>query len=203
VIRVSSAQVYPHAHGEGERLLPMVDEPIRLADIDRVLEDSAAVAEANVKAPVRIWRDELAVVLESLNYARSVLTSDVNIVRHCLDSEESGAAEVVDLVPRLLSADNAATEVTAESAYESGLDDVETDWTVCTRSDLLMTAHEEMARADLSSPADLTRILKDLEAQLSDLARRHDAVEGRLHQVRAAILRQYETGPPSARDWLG
>jgi hypothetical protein len=223
VIRVSSAQAHPHARGEREHggrapVLALLDEPIRLADIDRVLEDSAAVTEANVKAPVRIWRDDLAVALESLTYARSVLTSDLDIVRHCLGAEEATGADVVDLLPRLVggaSSDSPGEEgeVRAAGGQGAGRDaelgspvpdtDIDIDWTVCTRSDLLMTAHEEMARADLSSREELARVLKDLEAQLSDLVRRQGAVEGRLRQVRAAIVRGYETGTPSARDWLG
>jgi hypothetical protein len=66
-----------------------------------------------------------------------------------------------------------------------------------------MTAHQEMARADLSSPDDVARVLADLEAQLSELTRRQDAVEGRLQQVRQAILGQYRTGAVTPRDWLG
>ena len=46
-------------------------------------------------------------------------------------------------------------------------------------------------------------MLRDLEKQLSDLARRQDEVEGRLRQVRQAIVGQYERGTVSARDWLG
>ena len=212
---MSSAQAHPHAQGKreaGDRIpvLALLDEPIRLADIDRVLEDSAAVTEANVKAPVRIWRDDLAVALESLNYARSVLTSDVDIVRHCLGSEEPAEADVVDLLPRIVGGATSTDDVApggeatdADTGIGSPMHAAEVDWTVCTRSDLLMTAHEEMARADLSSPEELTRVLKDLEAQLSDLARRQGAVEGRLRQVRAAIVRQYEAGTPSTQDWLG
>ena len=66
-----------------------------------------------------------------------------------------------------------------------------------------MTAHEEMARADLSSAEDIIRVLRDVEEQLSDLARRQDAVQGRLRQVRQAIVGQYERGTVTARDWLG
>ena len=81
--------------------------------------------------------------------------------------------------------------------------DDDLDWTICIRSDPLMSAHQELARADLSSAEDVTRVLRDLEEQLSDLARRQHAVEGRLQQVRQAILGQYERGTVTARDWLG
>jgi hypothetical protein len=172
-------------------------DPIQLTDIDRVLEESAAVSEANQAAPVRIWREELTTALESLSYAQSVLASDVGILRHCLANEPTDQKAVVDELPRLMAA----------NWSDDGRDDVkevdDLDWSVCIRSDPLMTAHQEMARADLSSPHDVARVLADLEAQLSELTRRQDAVEGRLQQVRQAILGQYRTGAVTPRDWLG
>jgi hypothetical protein len=211
---VRSARAHLQAGGgqdlddTGSSLLSETD-PIQLTDIDRVLEDSAAVAEANQAAPVRVWRDELTVALESLSYAQSVLAGDVGILRHCLASEAVDAQAVVDNLPRLVSGTGEATaeawsppaDGDLEMDVDADVDDV--DWTVCIRSDALMTAHQEMARADLSSSEDVTRVLRDLEAQLSELARRQDAVEGRLHQVRRAITGQYGTGSVSTRDWLG
>jgi hypothetical protein len=180
-------------------------DPIQLTDIDRVLEDSAAVAEANQAALVRVWRDELTVALESLSYARSVLASDVGILRHCLASESVDAQVVVDNLPRLVTgeATDEAWSPPADGDVDVDVDLDDVDWTVCIRSDPLMTAHQEMARADLSSPDDVARVLADLEAQLSELTRRQDAVEGRLQQVRQAILGQYRTGAVTPRDWLG
>ncbi len=46
------------------------DRPILLADIDQILEDSAGVEHAGRAAPIRVWRDELTLALESLTYAR-------------------------------------------------------------------------------------------------------------------------------------
>ena len=66
-----------------------------------------------------------------------------------------------------------------------------------------MTAHEEMAQADLSSAEDVTRRSATSKTSSPTLARRQDAVEGRLRQVRRAIIGQYERGIVSARDWLG
>ena len=77
-------------------------DPIQLTDIDRVLEDSASLAESNQAAPVRIWREELTVALESLSYARSVLASDVGILRHCLENESTDPKALVDELPRLV-----------------------------------------------------------------------------------------------------
>ena len=206
-------------------------DPIRLTDIDRVLEDSAALADADQADDVRVWRQELNVALESLSYARSVLASDVGILRHCLENESLDRQTLVEELPRLvagpqtrgqggsprtddpeLAGDHAGASVHrpdaevhpdhADTAATVGYPD-DADWTVCIRSDLLMTAHGELAQADLSSAEDVSRVLRDLEEQLSDLARRQDAVEGRLRQVRQAIIGQYERGTVTARDWLG
>jgi hypothetical protein len=215
---VRSAHVHLEAEGQeldgADSSLLSDTDPIELTDIDRVLEDSAAVTEANQAAPVRVWRDELTVALESLSYARSVLASDVGVLRHCLARDVVDPEALVDELPRLAAGpppggeDPSASPNSAEIPRIDGidldgidLDDI--DWTVCIRSDPLMTAHREMAQADLSSPEDVTRVLGDLEEQLAELVRRQDAVTGRLRQVRQAIVGQYERGSVSARDWLG
>ena len=164
------------------------------------------MTEADQAAPVRVWREELTVALESLSYARSVLASDVGILRHCLGAESVDSTSVVAELPRLVAGEagdeaGPGHDADFDDGFDMDVDDL--DWTVCIRSDPLMTAHQEMARADLSSSEDVTRVLRDLEVQLSELARRHDAVEGRLQQVRPAITGQYGTGTVSARDWLG
>jgi hypothetical protein len=204
----------------GQSSLLSETDPIQLTDIDRVLEDSAALADANQTAAVRVWREELTVALESLSYARSVLATDVGILRHCLENESVDAEAVVDELPRLIAGPQAGSQDSsprtdtpadagASTAAGAHLEadripevDVD-DWTVCIRSDLLMSAHQELARADLTSAEDVSRVLRDLEEQLSDLASRQDAVEGRLRQVRQAIIGQYERGTVTARDWLG
>ena len=183
-------------------------DPIQLTDIDRVLEDSAALADTDPAGDVRVWRQELTVALESLSYARSVLAGDVGILRHCLENESLDRQTLVEELPRLVAGPQTRgqdgsprTDGPDDGASVSHLDDA--DWTGCIRSDLLMTAHEELAQADLSSAEDVSRVLRELEEQLSDLARRQDAVEGRLRQVRQAIIGQYERGTVTARDWLG
>jgi hypothetical protein len=216
-VRSPRTQVQPRGgedlDGEQSSLLSETD-PIQLTDIDRVLEDSAALADTHRAGDVRVWRQELTVALESLSYARSVLAGDVGILRHCLENESLDRQSLVDELPRLVAGPQ--TRGQGGSPRTDGLDlDLagdhddaavhpdDADWTVCIRSDLLMTAHEELAQADLSSAEDVSRVLRDLEEQLSDLARRQDAVEGRLRQVRQAIIGQYERGSVTARDWLG
>lgn len=183
----------------GQTSLLSETDPIQLTDIDRVLEDSAALADGDQADAVRSWRQELTVALESLSYARSVLAGDAAILRHCLENESFDPKTLVDELPRLVAGPQTGGQ--GGSPRTDRIDDA--DWTVCIRSDQLMTAHEEMAQADLSSAEDVTRVLRDLEEQLSALARRQDAVERRLRQVRQAIIGHYERGIVTARDWLG
>ena len=100
------ARMFNHGAGgmstERQSSLLSETDPIRLTDIDRVLEDSAALADADQADPVRGWRDELTVALESLSYARSVLAGDVGILRHCLENESVDAQALVDELPRLV-----------------------------------------------------------------------------------------------------
>jgi hypothetical protein len=215
-VRSPRTQVQPRGgrdvDGAQSSLLSETD-PIQLTDIDRVLEDSAALADADPVGAVRIWRQELTVALESLSYARSVLADDVGILRYCLENESVDPKTLVDELPRLVAGPQTRgqgssprtddTDDDSADAISADANSADADWTVYIRSDQLMKAHEEMAQADLSSADDVTRVLRDLEEQLSELARRQDAVEGRLRQVRQAIIGQYERGTVTARDWLG
>jgi hypothetical protein len=200
---VSSA----HAHVPGHEQTDPGDEfgswtgdesPILLADIDQVLEESAHVERARASDPIRAWRDDLTVALDSLAYARSILAADVGILRHCLAAPH--LQMVVDDLPSVMNDRagghgwSAPGEEEADAARVDG---------VFVRSDELMAVHEEMAHADLSSREEVTRVLGDVEAQLVDLARRQEAVEVRLEEIRAAIVRQYQDGRVPARDWLG
>jgi hypothetical protein len=176
------------------------DRPILLSDIDRVLSDSAEVARANAAAPIRAWHSELTEALESLAYARSVLAADVGILRHTLAAEITDTGAVTERLPAVLSGaswgrDWSAPELTAWPTSE--------DFSVCARSDQLLTAHEEMARTDLTSPTDVARALGELEHQLADLTARQVAVEARLREVRRSIVRQYRDGTAPVDDWLG
>ena len=68
------------------------------------------------------------------------------------------------------------------------------------RTDQLLSAHQEMAVVDLSSPFDVAGSLAVIEEQLTALTERQEAVEARLQQIRAAVIRRYEEGEASARD---
>ena len=81
--------------------------------------------------------------------------------------------------------------------------DLELDLGVFVRSDRLVAGHEQMALIDLSSPEDVERLLGELEAELAELTERQDAVEHRLQQIRATIVRQYQEGMVPTRGWPG
>ncbi len=66
-----------------------------------------------------------------------------------------------------------------------------------------MSAHQEMARTDLSSPEDVARTLGALQEQLVAITERETAVEGRLRQIRATIVRQYKDGVIPTTNWPG
>jgi hypothetical protein len=180
---------------------PPLDRPILLVDIDQILEDSAGVERAGRGAPIRVWRDELTLALESLTYAREVLASDVEILRHCLATPGSDAKTVVDELPKVMT--SSRPEESGSSSHREAEDHPGPDPGVFVRSDQLMSAHLEMARVDLSSPEDVSRVLGKLEEQLAGLTERHDAVGVRLHEIRAAIVRQYQEGAVPTRDWPG
>jgi hypothetical protein len=60
-----------------------------------------------------------------------------------------------------------------------------------------------MARADLSEPAGVRRLLDDVEAQLEEVGTRRREAEARLADIRAAVVRQYREGiVPPAESWL-
>ncbi len=74
-------------------------------------------------------------------------------------------------------------------------EDWEGDWDVFTRSDLLMSAHQQMAYTDLTSRPEVHRVLRSILEQLANLALRRETVETRLHEIRAAIVQQYRDQP--------
>ena len=196
-----------HAHVPGHEQTDPGDEfgawtddesPILLAEIDQVLEDSAHVERARASDPIRAWRDDLTVALDSLAYARGILAADVGILRHCLAAPD--LQMVVDDLPSAMNGPAGGHEWSAPGEEEPGTARVEG---IYVRSDELMAVHEEMAHADLSSREEVTRVLGEVEAQLVDLGQRQEAVEIRLQEIRAAIVRQYEEGRVPARDWLG
>ncbi len=64
----------------------------------------------------------------------------------------------------------------------------------------MLAAHREMAGVNLSSPAAATRLQALLEDQLAILTERQAAVEARLQQIRALIIRRYRDAASAVRD---
>jgi hypothetical protein len=173
------------------------DRPIRLVDIDQVLDASADVDHAAPGAPVRAWREELTLALESLTYARVILSSDVAILRQGLRVGFHDLSFVAEL-PALMTGQpwDEGLPAPRDTPDSPGLDP-----NVFARSDDLMSAHQEMARLDLSAPEEVARVLSLLEEQLGAVTARHGIVEVRLQQIRAAIVRQYQRGIDTTVNW--
>jgi hypothetical protein len=196
---VPSPQAHvPDEAGRGAaRESPYRATPVGLDDIDRLLEESSSPATRR-DAPVRAWRDDLALVLEALRYARAVLAGDVAILRHALAA--STPTWHTDLVRQLPSILGARSEETgwADQRGPGGEPDLDLD--VVIRADDLVSAHGEMAGLDLSDAAAVTRVLDLVEDTLVAMAAYQAAVELRLREIRAVILRQYvENLGPSRR----
>ncbi len=165
--------------------------PILLEEIDAALHESAAVADAPGTTSIRDWRDSLTTVLETLTYARGVLADDVSILRHRLATATPSSKEMVDDLPGALTARSWGEGWSApDDPSAAG----ELDPGIFVRSDDLLAVHAEMASVDLTSADDVRRVLGVLEEQVAALTARLEAVEARLAEIRAAIVRQYEEG---------
>jgi hypothetical protein len=194
---MASAQA--HVPGGGGRPawgLALPDRPILLVDVDRLLETSADVELLGRGAPIGTWRDALGVVLELLTYARAILDSDLAILRHSSAGQAMNAHFVVEELPGVLASD---WEDDVAGDWVSDESDMEFDQALFDRADQLLSAHQEMARVDLASPADVARVHAVMEEQLAGLTSRQRAVEARLRQIGVALIRQYGQTPP-ARD---
>jgi hypothetical protein len=196
-----------HAHRDvadeaGE--LSQQDRPINLVDIGRVLGESAKLERLG-GIPMRAWRDDLTVIRDSLSYARAILAADVAILTESELPETAERDRLVEELPAVL-ADRARrlAPVPVPEAQWSDLDmsglDPDIDEGLFVRTDPLLTAHREMARVDLSSPAARARALELVEEQLALLTERQAAVEARLQQIRAAIFRRYRDNAAPAHD---
>ncbi len=197
--------VHAHAHEDdtesnGSTETPARERPISFGDIDRVLEASAGVADSAGASPVRAWRDALTLALESLRYARTILATDVKILRHAMATEGPDDQAVVDDLPAIVTAGALSEERPSTDDPAPG---TELDPSVFVRSDPLLSAHQEMARTDLSSPGAVARTLQTLEEQLVAVTERETAVGHRLAQIRATIVRQYKDGAVPTSNWPG
>jgi hypothetical protein len=187
-----SAQAQTH-DPEGGRT-EVDSAPLVVADVDRLLLESARVAHAGPAAPVRAWRQDLTEVLAVLSYAEAVLAGDAALLRHCLSGAPADHKAVLDDLARTLSGGDQPCDAAAA---------VPLDETLFARADRLVAPHDRLARADLTEPVAVRRLLHDVEAQLDEVGARRRAVENRLADIRAAVIRQYREGTvPPAESWL-
>jgi hypothetical protein len=195
-----------HAHGsEGEDLAepPLRDRPIDLIDIGRALGTSANLERLGDGA-IRAWRDDLTLIRESLTYARTVLAGDVAILSQSGSLGGTEPETVADELSRMLGTG-------ADEPRRSDPDDGEIfdpsfeenlvfDDGLFLRADHLVAAHQEMARVNLSSAGAVARVRELLEGQLAILSEREAAVEARLQQIRALVIRRYRMAVAPVHD---
>ncbi len=178
------------------------DDPILLEDVDRLLEEigsSGRGTGSDVAGPagsppapreagheLREWRDDLTAALQALTAAGEILSADVALLREC--PLRPGDAALVDRLPRVLAARPWGRSWSTPAPADPGGEPLEV---VLRRARPLMTAHEEMARTNLSSAEAVARLQDRMEAQLVALTERRGAVEARLAEIRAAIVREW------------
>ncbi|MFZ0251015.1 MAG: hypothetical protein WAL61_13795 [Acidimicrobiales bacterium] len=189
-----------HAHAQGDEGdqtggRAVRDRPIDLVDIGLLLGASAHAERPG--APVRAWRDDLTLIRNALSYARSILAADVAILSRAGAPQSKERPAVVDELPNILAGGPSAEEW-SQPDDEGG--DLEFDEGLFVRADHLLALHGAMAGVDLSSPAATGRIREQMEEQLDLLTERQAAVEARLQQIRAAIIRAYQAAVAPARD---
>ena len=188
-----------HADSEGAAELSRRDRPIDLIDIARALGESSNIERLG-GAAIRAWRDDLTLIRDSLSYALTILAADVAILSHSGPEGPAAGRDVVDELPRRLSSSPSGNQRSVEDLGDLGDLEVDFDEGLFVRSDQLLAAHREMARVDLSSSAATAGALALVEEQLAILTERHAAVDARLQQIRAVIIRRYRQAAAPARD---
>lgn len=171
--------------------------PVGLDDIDRLLEESSLASTPAGAPSVRAWRDDLALVLEALRYARAILAGDVAILRHALGVEGTSQETIVAALPAVLGARPGGDGWSDPAPLDP---DVDLDPDVFTRADDLVSVHDEMAGVDLGDPHDVAPVLELIEDTLVAVTAYQAAVELRLQQIRGVILRQYVEGVIPSRE---
>jgi hypothetical protein len=188
-----------HADSEGAAEPSLHDRPIDLIDIARALGESSNIERLG-GAAIRAWRDQLTLILDSLSYARTILAADVAILTQTRSEETTVDRNAVDELPSRLSSSPSERQWSPDDL--ESLEDLEVafDEGLFARTDQLLRAHREMARVDLSSAAATAGALAVVEEQLAILTERHAAVDARLQQIRAVIIRRYQQAAAPARD---
>jgi hypothetical protein len=188
-----SVQAQAH-NSEGDYTADRAVPPLRLADVDDLLLESARAARAGSASPVRAWRDELTEAQAVLTYAETVLSGDAALLRHCLATGPFDHKQVLDGLARAVAGDSQPDSVMPGLADEDAL---------FARADRLLSVHERMAGTDLTRRQGVRRLLDDVESELVEVAARRLQVDARLANIRAAVIRQYREGHvPAPESWL-
>jgi hypothetical protein len=194
---VPPAQAHAEDEGDAGADVAPGDRPIDLVDIAMALGESANLQRLGQRAPIRAWRDHLTLLRDSLSYAVDVLTADVAVLSR---PGSDPPAEPFDVVAE---APGGRADEPGEGEWPR-LDledfDVVIDEGLFARTDQLLTAHREMARVDLSSASATADVLVLVQEHLAILTERHAAVDARLQQIRAVIIRHYRQGATPLRD---
>jgi hypothetical protein len=188
-----------HAESDSATGFPLRDHPIDLIDIALALGESSNIERLSGGA-IRAWRDELTLIGESLSYARTILEADVAILSQGGSEGTTAIGGGVGEHPSRLSSTPDHGQWSAEDLEDLGDLEIAFDEGLFARSDQLLSAHREMARVDLSSAAATAEALALVEEQLAILTERHAAVDARLQQIRAVIIRRYRQAAAPARD---
>jgi hypothetical protein len=188
-----------HPDGDPAAEISLRDRPIDLVDIARALGESSNIERLG-GAAIRAWRDDLTLIQESLSYARTILTADVAILSHSGSEATTTGRDVIDDLPGKLTSSPSEEHWSAEDLEDLGDLEVAFDEGLFARTDQLLSAHREMARVDLSSASATAGALTLVEEQLAILTERHAAVDARLQQIRAVIIRRYRQAAAPARD---
>jgi hypothetical protein len=195
-----------HAHrdeGDDPAEPPLRDRPIDLVDIGQALGTSANLERLGDGA-LRAWRDDLTSIRESLTYARTVLAGDVAILSQSGSLGGTEPETVADEISRMLGAgaeEPQRPEPDEEEIFDRSFDDnLVFDEGLFLRADHLLAAHQEMARVNLSSAGAVARVRELVEGQLAILSEREAAVEARLQQIRAVIIRRYRIAVAPVHD---
>lgn len=194
------------ADSDGALALSLRDRPIDLIDIARILGQSATIERLGGTA-VRACRDDLTLIRDSLSYATGILAADVATLSDVGTQRATAGPDTAVEVPNELFSSPGEDQWPSESLGDlDDLDDLDIDIDIdideglFARTDHLLAAHREMARVNLSSPAATTRARVLVEEQLAILTERQAAVEARLQQIRAVIIRRYRLAAAPARD---
>ena len=181
--------------GDGDGVagsLAASDGPLSGVDVERLLARSDDVTHA-APGVLRGLRADLTEVLIALSAAGEILSGDVAVLRRCLASSRRplgapspGPPDIEDL-PRVL----AARPWGRGWSAPPGSPGAEEDPDLLTRSAPLWSAHEVMARLDLTSTAEVSAALEGLEQHLVTLSDWRAAAEARLSAVRSAIVREW------------